>query len=324
MRYYFGVDIGGTKCAVLIGNEIGETIERVEFPSRTDLGPDHALSAIYRAIDDLILVTKRRDIRVEAAGISCGGPLDMNEGVVMSPPNLPGWDEIPITRLVEERARVPSKLLNDADASALAEYRFGAGRGSRSMAFLTFGTGLGAGFVLDGRLYSGVSGLAGEIGHVRIAEDGPEHYGKTGSLEGYCSGSGLASLAVSLAKIRIDRGERVSWYTHREDGDTPSGPMITAAELARLAKTGDSLAIETFELSGTYLGRGCAMLIDLLNLDRIVIGSVYVRCRKYLEPATVREIEREALPLSRRLCRILPAELGERIGDVASLCVAMT
>ena len=317
LTYYIGVDIGGTKCAVLLGNERAETLNRVEFATRTDLGPDYALEQIDRGIDSILAYSRRSGIVAASAGISCGGPLDTKRGVILSPPNLPGWDEIAIVDYVHNRAGVRTSLLNDADASALAEYRFGAGRGCRSMVFMTFGTGMGAGLVLDGRLYSGVSGLAGEIGHIRIAEVGPVHYGKAGSFEAFCSGSGIVSLAACMAEERIAPGETVS------GGINGDRRTLSAAELAELAEAGDEFALEVFAVSGRYLGRGCAILIDLLNLDRIVIGSVYVRCRRFLESAALDEIDREALEPARAHCTIVPAGLGERIGDVASLCVAM-
>jgi glucokinase len=312
-----GVDIGGTKCAVVLGSADGDVYERVAFPTRTDLGPGHALSAITDAVASLRALAEAEGLTIAAAGVSCGGPLDPERGVVLSPPNLPGWDRIDVTSPVAERAGAPVALRNDADAGALAEYRFGAARGARSIAFLTFGTGMGAGLILDGRLYSGASSLAGEIGHVRIAETGPDNYGKAGSFEGYCSGSGIAALAHGMAGDRAAKGEAPGWYRGADR------ERITTADLAREAARGDRLALEVFTISGRYLGRGIAMLIDLLDLDCIVIGSVFVRCRAFLEPAMIAEIEREALPGALDRCRIVGAGLGERIGDVASLCVAM-
>ena len=136
-----------------------------------------------------------------AIGITCGGPLDSKKGLIMSPPNLPKWDKIPITKIIEDNFNVPVFLQNDANACALAEWRFGAGKGTNNMIFLTFGTGLGAGLILDGRLYAGTNNLAGEIGHIRLAKDGPLGYDKKGSFEGFCSGAGIARLAKKILSL---------------------------------------------------------------------------------------------------------------------------
>ncbi len=313
-RLLLGVDIGGTKCAVVLGAFGAEVYERVVFPTRTDLGVDHTLGAIGEAIERIVATAHERDATIVAAGVSCGGPLDSRRGLILSPPNLPGWDGVPVVRFVREKVGRPVTLLNDADAGALAEHRFGAGRGAETMVFLTFGTGMGAGLVLGGRLFSGSIGLAGEVGHVRVAEDGPDRYGKRGSFEGYCSGSGIAELAASTVEERVASGERVPWF---------DGRPVSAEHVARAAFAGDALAREVFGVSGKYLGRGCAMLIDILNPEVIVIGSVYIRCRELLERSMLAEIERESLSRSRESCRIVAAELGEKIGDVASLCAAM-
>ena len=165
---YIGIDIGGTKCAVVKGTVIDDRIKiesKVKFPTPDK---DEALSRIFSEVERLM--------PCNAIGISCGGPLDEERGVIMSPPNLPGWDSVPITKLLTERFGVPAYLLNDANACAVAEWKFGAGRGAENMVFLTFGTGMGAGLILNGRLYSGCCGMAGEVGHIRLSHDGPEGY----------------------------------------------------------------------------------------------------------------------------------------------------
>jgi glucokinase len=255
---------------------------------------------------------------IEAVGVSCGGPLDSRAGLVQSPPNLPGWDDVPITRRLADGLGCAAFLQNDANACALAEWRFGAGRGTRNMVFLTFGTGMGAGLILDGRLYEGTNDLAGEVGHVRIAEEGPEGYGKTGAFEAFASGSGIAKLARAAAAERLGRGEPVGFC--RTAADLPA---VSARAVGEAAEAGDPLAVEILATTGHYLGRGLAMIIDIINPERIVIGSIFARCRRFLQPAMDREIGREALPAAARVCAVVPAELGERIGDYACLSVAV-
>ncbi|NSW94436.1 MAG: ROK family protein [Bacteroidales bacterium] len=316
-KYYLGLDIGGTKCAVIAGTEKMELLGKTSFPTDTHLGPGHAINRLIEASEEMI--TKFDHSGLQSVGISCGGPLDSKKGLIQSPPNLPGWDNIPIVSMLNEKFRVPVYLQNDANACALAEWRFGAGKGTENMIFLTFGTGMGAGLILNGRLYSGTNDLAGEVGHIRLADDGPEAYGKKGSFEGFCSGTGIAHLAGDILKRKLLAGETISFCKTLDEAD-----HITAREVAEAAFMGDKTAIEIFEISGTWLGKGLSILIDILNPEVIVIGSIYARCRKFLEPACMKIINSEALEPARRVCKILPAELGEKVGDYASLCVAVT
>lgn len=315
-----GFDIGGTKCAVLLGERDGGEIsisERRAFPTRSELGPEQTLerleSTVRAILSDRGLSTKE----VTRIGISCGGPLDSRNGVILGPPNLPGWDEVRITERFQSRLGIPCSLQNDANACALAEWKWGAGMGSRNMVFLTFGTGLGAGLILDGKLYTGTNDLAGEVGHVRLAEDGPLGYGKRGSFEGFCSGGGIARLARDICRERILRGEKVRFCETIETAD-----QLTAELVGRAAASGDPVALEVFRTVGRYLGLGLSMLIDVLNPEVIVIGSVFARQRDLLWPPAEEVIRREALPLSSAVCRVVPAALGEAIGDYACLSVA--
>ena len=176
-RLLLGVDIGGTKCAVILGlSNVGgiEIKDKVSFPTT---GVDSTIADIETSIEDVLKRNMLNSRDVSAIGISCGGPLDSTAGIVMSPPNLPGWDNIPIVRILSERFGIPAALHNDANASALAEWTFGAGKGTKNMVFLTFGTGLGAGLIIDGKLYTGTNDNAGELGHIRLNQFGPVGYG---------------------------------------------------------------------------------------------------------------------------------------------------
>ena len=288
----WGLDIGGTKCAIVAANEQGDILYRHQIATRDYPRWEDILETLVKA-------GEAHMPRPLAVGVSCGGPLDSQKGLVLSPPNLPGWDEVPVTAWLQERLHVPAYLQNDANACALAEWQYGAGKGSRSMAFLTFGTGLGAGLILDGRLYEGVNGMAGEIGHIRMAEDGPVGYGKDGSLEGFCSGGGLAQ----LAKMRL-------------------GKEMSARDLAEAAEQGDAGAIQVLHESARMLGKGLAILVDLLNLEKIVIGSIFARAEKWFRPEMEKMLEKEALGLSLQMCHVVPAALGEKIGDLAAVTIA--
>ncbi|GGH84818.1 glucokinase [Pullulanibacillus pueri] len=313
-----GIDIGGTKCAVSIGKTTETAIDvlaKEQFP--TPASPTLAIQTLITTLDHL-LDTLDLSASLCAIGISCGSPLSSKKGLILSPPNLPHWDNIDIVGPFKEKYHVPVGLQNDANACALAEWKWGAGRGCSNMIFLTFGTGMGAGLILDGKLYTGINDMAGEVGHIRMEEDGPIGYGKRGSFEGFCSGGGIARLARHLAEQAIKEGNPPEFCTSLDDLGT-----ITAKSVGLSAQKGDLLARRVYDIVGHQLGKGLALLIDLLNPERIVIGSIYGRQLELLEPIVKVEIEKEALPISRKACEIVPAELGESVGDLASLSVAI-
>lgn len=315
-RILLGVDIGGTKCAITLGLSKDGDIDikdKLAFPT-TDV--EDTITHIESSIEEVLKRNSLTSKDVSAIGISCGGPLDSSTGVIMSPPNLPGWDNIPIVSILSEKLGVPAAVHNDANACALAEWKFGAGKGCRNMVFMTFGTGLGAGLVLDGKLYTGTNDNAGELGHIRLEEYGPVGYGKSGSFEGFCSGGGIRQLAQSFVKERSQMGIEVTWCP---DGDPDK---ITAKTVAEAARAGDPLASEILENSARHLGQGLSIVIDILNPELIVIGSIYARNEDIMKPYVEKILSKEALPLANKVCRIVPAALGESIGDYAALSVA--
>ncbi len=282
---YIGIDIGGTKCSVVYGNDRAEILEKRRFQT-----------ASFGETTDWILesVSTFMENDVEAIGISCGGPLDSRRGLILSPPNLPDWDCYPITDILREKFGIPAFLQNDADACAVAEWRFGAGKGCENMIFLTFGTGMGAGLILNNHLYCGTNDGAGEIGHVRLYEGGHIGYRKAGSVEGYCSGAGIAQYGMGSAR-----------------------------HLGRLARSGDERAVTLFRKIGADFGRELAILIDILNPQLIVVGSIYRHCAEFMEESMWEKIKEEAIGRNVQSVNVVKAQLGEQLGDVAALCVAM-
>jgi len=311
-----GIDIGGTKCAVIYGVDTDGSLEIVDKMKFATTDVKNTVDSILRELKGMCGRHGLNGGNTKGVGISCGGPLSSATGTVMSPPNLPGWDNIPIVRMVEEAVGIKAALQNDANACALAEWKWGAGRGSRNMIFLTFGTGMGAGLVLDGKLYAGTNDNAGEVGHIRLSDFGPVGYGKAGSFEGFASGGGIAQLAASAAKEQLMMGRKVSWCP---DGDLSA---ITAKSVAEAAAAGDALAIEVYKTSAVYLGRALSILIDVINPEVIAIGSIFVRAEELIRPFMKEVIDREALPAASAVCKVKPAELGEQIGDFASLSIA--
>lgn len=297
-----GIDIGGTKIAVCVRERGGVVRELARFRTGP---PDVALERIFRVLDRLAGRGKT------AFGIACGGPMDAPAGRILSPPNLPGWDDVPIVELLQRRLGGRAFLMNDANANALAEWRFGAGRGTRSMIFLTAGTGMGAGLILDGRVYEGASGDAGEVGHMRLAADGPVGYGKAGSFEGFCSGGAIPRLVRFLP--RAERPANIELWLRQH----PTTRAVGAA-----ARRGDRTARRVLAEAGRRLGEALALLVDVLNPECIVLGTVYRANRAFLTPTMQVVLEREALPSARHACRILPAALGRQLGNYGALCAA--
>ncbi len=310
-----GFDIGGTKCSVCFGeSENGKFVIRDKRVIPTQKGTDP-----YVMIDKMYALAREMTDDVSVIGISCGGPLDSARGVIIAPPNLHGWLDVEIVDYLKNKYGAVSALQNDANACALAEWKFGAGRGTENMIFLTFGTGLGAGLILNGRLYEGASGCAGEVGHIRLEKYGPVGFGKAGSFEGFCSGAGIAELGKMLALEKLQSGEGPSYCKNLSELDG-----ITAKSIADLADAGNKDAADVYAFCGKKLGEGLSLLIDILNPERIVIGSIFERSENLIRPEMEKAIEREALKYAREVCRIVPAKLGNNIGDWAALAVAST
>ncbi len=310
---YTGFDIGGTKCAVCIGEE---TADGIKITDKQTVETDHTAGA-YEIIGKMCFMAESMTDDFSCTGISCGGPLDSAGGIILSPPNLPGWDNVRIVEFIEKRWGGRAYLQNDANACAVAEWKYGAGKGCDNMVFLTFGTGMGAGLILNGRLYSGKNDMAGEIGHIRISENGPVGYGKSGSFEGFCSGGGIAQLARTLATEKLQMGGSVSYC-----GSADELAGITAKKVAECAKKGFEDANRVYEICGEKLGTGLSVLIDILNPEKIVIGSIFERSGNLMTEQMQRVLERECLKTSLAGCEIVPAKLGDSIGDYAALAVA--
>jgi glucokinase len=313
---YLGIDIGGTKCSVVLGDDTFRIIDKKSFETKTGRGWEKIMDELITTAHTILRRHKSDDLR--KIGISCGGPLDSKKGMIYSPPNLPGWDNVPVTSIFRDEFGVEAALQNDANACALAEWLMGAGKGTVNMIFLTFGTGMGGGLILNGRLYSGANDLGGEVGHIRLAKEGPVGYGKAGSFEGFCSGGGIARMAKSVVSEKLKTNQVVGFCTSPGMVDDLDAKMVVQA-----ARNGDPVAKEIIDIVADHLGQGLAILIDILNPECIVIGSIYARNEMLFKPLIEKVLQREAIPLASKVCRIVPAKLGDSIGDFAALCVAI-
>jgi len=296
-----GVDIGGTKCAAVVGNGNGDVLARRFGPT-----PKGAWEDAVRLLMDLIhgvcadFGVAPRDCA--AIGASCGGPVDTRNGAINAPPNLPNWTSVPIRSLFENEFAIPVFIENDANATAIAEHRWGAGVGVADMAFLTMGTGIGAGLILNGKLYRGRSDLAGEIGHVVVRPDGALcACGKRGCLEAYASGSALT---------RIGR-------------DLYGDENITSEVVCDRARQGDPIAIGVIDEAASCMGLALANLLQTLNLQRIVLGTLAVHAGDLLLPPIREAASANCWPNIWRGVTIVAAALGPASQDRAALAVAL-
>ncbi|QIK70651.1 ROK family protein [Erysipelothrix sp. HDW6C] len=310
--YYIGIDIGGTTCRVSLGCVVDGTLEIIKKMDTYTTQSFTVTKMLENLRSDVNIL--RRELTIAAIGISCGGPLNSKDGLILSPPNLIGWDRVEIVKYFMDATGIPTRLCNDANAGALAEWMYGAGKGTDSMVFMTFGTGMGAGLILNGRLYEGASDMAGEIGHVRLAAEGPVGYGKRGSFEGFCSGGGIAQYAQSVLLAKRQQGLIIPWAQDIK--------AVSAKDVGLAANRGDSTALGIMDDIGKNLGIGLSMIIDILNPERIVIGSIYARNVNHLYEPSQAIIQEEALMYAADACTVVPSELGESIGDLASLTVA--
>jgi glucokinase len=296
-----GLDIGGTKTGILLGDMQGQIIRRIEIPTPASEPFEPALDMIAAAADGLLVECRMEGLGLpKGISVSVGGPLDIGRGILYAPPHLAVWGEAPLKTSLQEIFGLPVYVEHDGNAGALAEFYFGAGRGAQNLVFLTMGTGLGAGLILNGRIYHGANDMAGEVGHVRLAEDGPLQYGKAGSWEGFCGGAGLVSLAHRM-----------------QPGRWPAN--LSTRDFIAQALGGDLDAREVTREAGRWLGRGMAVLVDVLNPDVIVAGTLGVILGDLLLDPARAVVQEEALPRAAAACRIVPAELGSSLGDVAAL-----
>ena len=313
-----GIDIGGTKSAVSFARENNGELEFIfKKQINTEINNPGKMLEIYKKIIEENLLLCMED-KLESIGISCGGPLQEEKGLILSPPNLPLWDKVDVVKPFKDMFNVPVGLQNDANACVAAEWKFGAGKGCKNMIFMTFGTGLGAGLILNNKLYKGTNGNAGEIGHIRLNDDGPVGYGKEGSFEGFCSGGGIAKLGKNYAEIILKQGKTTGFCKSFEELDS-----ITAKKIGVAADLGDETALLIFEEVGRRLGQGISILIDILNPEIIVIGSIFARKEILLRCSMEKVINKESLKQSKSVCNIVPAKLGEQIGDYAAITVGL-
>ena len=313
--YVGGIDLGGTKVLSLVASTKGETLAQDRRPTRAREGPE---AVIARMAESLRAAAAKAGLSVErlaGVGAVSPGPVDYARGVVGDSPNLPGWNDVPLADEMRTALGVPIFVDNDASAAALGECTFGAGRGYRHVIYVTVSTGIGGGIIIDGRVYRGASGAAGEVGHQVVQAGGPLcSCGRRGCLEELASGTAIAHRAREL--VAEGKGLRIAQMAKRNEPPT-------AEAVHRAGREGDPEARRIIEEAGHYLGVGLANLVNIFNPELIVLGGGLTNMgRMLLDPAR-RVIRREPFAQSRKDVRIVKAALGERVGALGAVALAM-
>jgi glucokinase len=313
-RLIIGIDIGGTKISVTLAGKRGTILAAQVFSSLQGRKPDRSIDEIESAVRSLTRKLKMKPSDWIGVGVGMPGAIDPSDGTIRKSPNLKGWERLKLDSILRRRFRVPVVVENDANAAALGEKYFGAGRGVENFLYLTVSTGIGSGIVANGRLVRGDSGLAGEAGHMTVVRKGLLcSCGKRGCLEAYSSGTAIAEHARNLL-----RGGAKSDYLKRVRLNQITGSLVSQA-----ARVGDRVAIQARRMAAEYLGVGLANIIQLLNPKCIILGGGVMEHVNHFWKPMMESVKRETWPISFRSCKIVRSKLGGRVGDLGAIALVM-
>lgn len=305
-----GVDVGGTKTLLALVDPHGgvQARRRMETPQR---GPEDFVRRLAGELAALLQEAGRRREEVLGLGVGAPGPLDPQSGVVFEPPNLAGWRDVPLAAMLREAAGIPTWVENDANAAALAEAWVGVGVGVRDLIYITVSTGIGGGLILNGELYHGVSGTAGEVGHMTVEPEGPLcGCGRRGHLEAVASGGAIARMAQEA--LRAGRETRLRAL---------SPQALTAEAVAEVARQGDAVAREVYARAGAYIGLAVASLVNVLNPAMVVFGGGVSKAGDLLLEPVRRVVRERAFRRPAEAVQIVPAALGDDVGVIGAAAV---
>jgi glucokinase len=311
-----GIDLGGTAIKSAIVSRDREVLAKNSCPTNAQNGPDAVLDTIAEAAQKLIDDAQLSPENVLAIGVGSPGPLNWQTGIVYEASNLPGWDNVPLVKEIENRTGLTTFLENDANAACYGEFWLGAGQGTQNMAVFTLGTGIGGGIVIDGKLLRGLDGTAVEFGHLIMQRDGRQcGCGAHGCLETYASVTGM----IHTATEGLDAGTK-STLTELSQGDHNN---LTGKMIALAAEAGDPFAQHVFKETATWLGLGIASIINLQNPERIILCGGMIAAGDLLLNPTRKVAMKNAFTVPAKRCQILPAGLGEDAGVIGAAGCAL-
>lgn len=297
-NYTIGVDVGGTNIKLGLVNRSGKIMARSFLDTKSFCKSKNKLiDAIVKEIRDLIVQKKLVKKDIAGVGLGLPGPIDSEKGIVNFLPNIPGWRNVPLKRMIQEKLRIPTVVDNDVNLVTLGEWKFGAGRGYKNLMCMTLGTGVGGGLVLNGALYRGEGFVAGELGHMPLNEQGPKcNCGGLGCFEHYV---GNGYLTKKVRKIFRNKSIRLP-------------------DVYRLAKRGDGRAIRFWEETATHIGNGLVGVVNLLNLRLIVIGGGISNTFPILSKTINAVIKHRAMDVQSKMVKIVRAKLGDDAGIIGA------
>ena len=313
------IDLGGTKTITAIVSANGQILVEERCLTQANEGQSSVVNRLLSAVDHMLSLKSISPSQLDSISIAAAGCIDIERGLITSSPNFPfpSWSNVPLRDIVRDKYKVATFLLNDASAAVLGEHRFGSGKGANNLILLTVGTGIGGGIIINGKLYSGLFGGAGEIGHMTIDIGGTRCVcGNIGCLEILASGTAMAR----EAKRRLSLGESSSLFQMvrgRIDA-------ITAEEIGIAAKGGDALALDIIGKAATYLGVGMVNMVNIFNPEMIIVGGGVAKLGDLLLDPARRVVNERAFSASARAVRILLAQLGDKAGVIgAAVCTLL-
>ena len=315
-EYILGLDIGGTKISFAISTTRGEILNKTLLPTEVEKGPDYTINKIIKSIRNLLKSSNVSLSEVKGIGIGSPGPLDPVKGAILNTPNMPGWDGICLKEIFGREFNLPVILDNDANAAALGEKIFGAGKNIKDMFYFTVSTGIGGGLIINNRIYRGASFDAAEVGHTVILPDGPRcKCGKHGCLEALASGTAIAREARQRVKVKPS-SLILELANHNKE-------LISAEVVSRAAEAGDELANQIYQEAGRFLGIGVANVLNLINPEMVVIGGGVSLAGELLFKPVRESAKKEAFGRTYQACKIVPAKLGNEAGVLGAVSLVL-
>ena len=310
-----GVDIGGGSIKLGLVSTTGKVLAREIFLTNSVSGREQLLHVLSQHIFNFIKIAHKKHLKVMGVGIGAPGPIDVERGFVYFFPNIPGWKNTPLKNHLQKRLKLPVYVDNDANVMALAEFRFGAGRGAKNLIALTLGTGVGGGLVIDGKLFHGPHYSAAEIGHIVINEDGPAcSCGSRGCIETYV-GSGYF---VREIKKQLKSGQKSILKQWSEKDRREITPLL----VAQAAKSGDRFSNQIWKRTGEHLGNALTGLVNILNPEKIIMGGGIAQSGRLLFDPMVATLKKKAFPIAASSVKVVPAALGVDAGLIGAAALA--
>lgn len=311
---YIGIDLGGTKIFTAVADKDGNIIAEKKIATETELGQERIKENIFRSVFAVMEEAELHKDDIRAIGLGSPGPLNVKKGIIYEPSNL-SIKNMPIVDLLEEKTGISAYLENDANTAALGEKVFGIGKKADNLIYMTISTGIGGGIIIDGKIYYGIDGNAGEIGHMIIDPDGPHcGCGNKGCFETFSSGTAIKRMGNEAA---ADGSSPLLGQIAEEPGG------IDAKKVAEAARKGDQIALNIFKTVGNYLGIGLANLVNIFNPEMIILGGGVMKAGEFFLDKAEEVMKERALAASADTVKIREAVLGERIGVKGAIAVAL-